>query len=67
MNCQFQNFGVVSILAFRVHSWLVELVALVKKADAYWRRLRHIYAMDAEPATEAPSSRSSAILQERFA
>lgn len=44
MNCQFQNFGVFSILAFRAHCWLVELIALFKRADAYSRRVRHIYA-----------------------
>jgi len=52
-----------SLLAFPVHSWLVELIALVKKADVYSRRLRHIYAMDAETATETQAPRAARLLR----
>jgi hypothetical protein len=38
------------------------LIALVKKADAYSRRLRHIYAIDAEPATETQAPRAARLL-----
>jgi hypothetical protein len=39
------------------------LIALVKKADVYSRRPRHIYAMDTETAAENQAPRAARLLR----